>query len=163
MRIDLKSIFDLSGEKKGFQFPLDLSEEEMYGGFPFKEPVLAEGEIENRAGVVRLVFSVKFPLQLCCDRCLTEFSRDFEYSFEHILVRSMQGDNDEYVVIEDGILDLDELIRSDLLLELPAKVLCRPDCKGLCVVCGKNLNFDSCECNKKEIDPRLQILGTLLS
>ena len=126
-------------------------------------PVLAEGEIENRAGVVKLVFSVKFPLHLCCDRCLGEFDRDFEYSFEHILVRRLNTDNDEYVVCEDGVLELDELIRSDLLLELPAKVLCSPDCKGLCPVCGKNRNFDSCECDKKEIDPRLQVLGQLLS
>ena len=57
-------------------------------------------------------------------------------------------------------MDLDELVRADLLLELPTKVLCREDCKGLCPKCGKDLNFGPCDC-KKEIDPRWQALSDL--
>ena len=70
-------------------------------------------------------------------------------------------DNDEFILVEDMKLDLDSLVREDMILALPAKILCRDDCKGLCQYCGKNLNLGSCSC-KKPIDPRLQALADLL-
>ena len=71
-------------------------------------------------------------------------------------------DNDSYVVVKNGLLDIDRELVEDLLLEFPMKLLCKNDCKGICSKCGKNLNNNSCECHtKKEIDPRLAILKTL--
>ena len=137
MKIDLRQLFDIVGERKTFDLSLCFSDEEYNGEYPFQTPVKVSGQIENKAQVVRLVFSVKFVLKL-------------------------NTDNDEYVVCEDSQLDIDELVRADLFLELPTKVLCRENCKGLCGQCGRNLNFDSCECEKKSIDPRLEILGKLL-
>ena len=64
--------------------------------------------------------------------------------------------------IADGVLDLEDTVRTDVLLELPGKVLCSEDCKGLCCQCGKNLNEGSCTCEKKQIDPRLAVLSQLL-
>ena len=72
-------------------------------------------------------------------------------------------DTEEYVVCEEGVLDLTELVRTDFLLELPTKVLCREDCQGLCPQCGKNLNFDSCQCKKQSIDPRWEVLSEMFS
>ena len=60
------------------------------------------------------------------------------------------------------LIDLDELVMSDLLLTLPMKHLCREDCKGLCAQCGKNLNEGDCGCIKKPVDPRLEALRKLL-
>ena len=79
-----------------------------------------------------------------------------------MLVRKLNTDNDEYVVCEDSQLDLDELVRADLFLELPSKVLCTEDCKGLCGQCGRNLNFDSCECEKNQLTRGFEVLGKLL-
>lgn len=59
------------------------------------------------------------------------------------------------------MLDLEELILSDILLELPTKLLCKEDCKGLCPHCGCNLNHQSCDCNKAYHDPRWDVLNTL--
>ncbi len=162
MKIDLRQLFELVGEQKSFDISLDFSNEEYNGGHPFTTPVQVSGQIENKAQVVRLVFSVKFALNLNCDRCMSEFEREYCFSSEYILVRETNTDNDEYVVCEDSKLDIDELVRMNLFLELPNKVLCKEDCKGLCSECGKNLNFDNCECEKKSIDPRLAVLGELL-
>ncbi|MEG2597286.1 MAG: DUF177 domain-containing protein [Oscillospiraceae bacterium] len=162
MKIDLRQLFDIVGERQTLERTLDFSKEEWYGGYPFQTPIQVSGQIENKAGVVRFIFGVKFALQLTCDRCLKVFERTFAYSFEHILVKSLNTDNDEFVVCEDSTLDLMDLIRADLFLELPVKVLCQEDCKGLCGQCGKNLNFDSCECEKQSIDPRLEVLSQLL-
>ena len=167
MILDLKTLFDLVGESREVACDLDLSNESLYGIAPFGRPVRVAGKIENRAGVVKLVFSVKSVLSLQCDRCLKVVERDLDDSFEHILVRELSNEEDEdiydYVICEDGTLDLAELVRTDLMLELPTKVLCKEDCKGLCPKCGKDLNLDSCNCKTKDIDPRWQALSDLFS
>ena len=62
------------------------------------------------------------------------------------MVLSVNRDNDEYIVAQDAQLDVDEVALTDLLLQLPTKLLCREDCKGLCMHCGCNLNTSSCDC-----------------
>ncbi|MEG1778901.1 MAG: DUF177 domain-containing protein, partial [Oscillospiraceae bacterium] len=69
-------------------------------------------------------------------------------------------DNDEYIVLDDGILDLDELATSDIILELPIKNICSKGCKGLCPYCGANLNEKSCNC-KAPSDPVWSKLDSL--
>ena len=64
--------------------------------------------------------------------------------------------------IKNMELDLDELIRTDITLGVPYLFLCKEDCKGVCSGCGKNLNEESCECGKDEIDPRLEPLRKIL-
>lgn len=162
MKLNLRQLFDIVGERKDFRCSFDFSGEELYGGFPFRTPVDCSGEIENRAGVVRLVFCVKFVLSLACDRCLKPFQQEKILNFEHVLVQKLNSANDDYLVCADGVLDLEELVRTDVLLELPTKVLCSEDCRGLCSQCGKNLNEGSCTCEKKQIDPRLAVLSQLL-
>ena len=116
--------------------------------------------------MVKLVFSVKSVLSLQCDRCLKAVERELDKSFEHILVTELSNEDDEeyeYIVCADGTLDLTELVRTDLMLELPTKVLCKEDCRGLCPKCGKDLNLGSCDCKTKDIDPRWQALSDLFS
>ena len=166
MKMDLKQLFDLVGEKQEINCDFDFSNENLYGTAPFTQPLRVTGKIENRADVVRLVFSVKSVLSLRCDRCLKAFEKAIDYSFSHIIVRELSNADDEefdYVVCEDGILDLEELVRADLMLELPTKVLCKEDCKGLCPKCGKDLNLGSCDWKTKDIDPRWQALSDLFS
>ncbi len=68
----------------------------------------------------------------------------------------------EFSVGEDGFLDLDLLVRQLSLLEVPMQPVCQPDCKGLCSMCGQNLNYKQCDCEHDEIDPRLESLRKLL-
>ena len=111
---------------------------------------------------MELHYTAQFTLSLACDRCLTDFTRDYTLPFSEILVSNGDTNDDEYIAAEDGMLDMDALAVSDILLTLPSKQLCRDDCKGLCPMCGMNLNNGVCQCKKKEIDPRLQALGDLL-
>ena len=56
----------------------------------------------------------------------------------------------------DGcILDVDKLISDEIVVALPTKVLCREDCRGLCSVCGQNLNHGTCDCDRHTGDPRM--------
>ena len=67
-----------------------------------------------------------------------------------------------YVVGENGYIDLAPLVRELAMLDMPMQPLCRPDCHGLCMTCGQNLNEKDCDCETEEIDPRLVALRDLL-
>lgn len=162
MILECKQLFDIVGEVKAFEYPMDLSDYELFLTKPFITPVLVKGTAVNRAGIVSLCYTVSFTLALSCDRCLDAFTREFQYSIEQTLVSSLSTDNDEYILVAGNKLDLDELVLFDILLNLPSKLLCSRDCKGLCSVCGANLNQTACLCKTKEIDPRLAVLSDLL-
>ena len=74
-----------------------------------------------------------------------------------------ESDDEDFILVEDMSLDLDELVVSDVVLTLPSKILCSDDCKGLCPQCGKDLNQGSCECTESKGDPRFDVLNQLLT
>ncbi|MGN1113602.1 MAG: YceD family protein [Oscillospiraceae bacterium] len=148
MVLQLKQLFDIEGEVKKLDFSIDANELD-YSDLQHSlvTPIAILGEIENRAGIVELRFNCKFTLHQICDRCLKEFDREYDYSFNHTLIQSGQNPDDEYVVCPDYTLDINQLAISDLLLQLPTKILCRDDCRGLCYVCGQDLNEGECNCS----------------
>lgn len=147
MNISVKQLFNIIGERKDFQCQIPVEELDYLRGFKFSSPVDISGFLFNRAGIVSLEFSVRFTLTVVCDRCLDELDRDYFYEFEHTVVHSLENDNDEYIIAQDDMIDINEIALSDLLLQLPSKMLCCEECKGLCPVCGCNLNKSECECN----------------
>ncbi len=149
MVLQLKQLFDISGDLKLFEYDISLENLKQHKSYPFISPIAINGTLVNRAGVVKLDYSVKFTMKLNCDRCLNEFDREYSYNFHHLLVRSTNHDDDEYIECPDNTLDLDELAISDVLLQLPSKILCSDDCKGLCSKCGINKNTSDCGCPKE--------------
>ena len=140
-----------------------MSETAVDGVKPFVSPVRVDVTAENRAGLVKLSLATSFNFQKPCDRCGTDVNREFHYNFEHYPVTSLSGDqNDDYIETPDYTIDIDELVRDDILLELPSKYLCSNECKGLCPKCGINLNEKTCGCTVKETDPRLEALRKLI-
>lgn len=149
MLLQLKQLFNRNGEKKEFSYNIPLEELGDYKAYgTFVTPVSLEGAVANRAGMVTLNYTAKFTLKNLCDRCLDEFEREYVMDMEHIIVKSVASDDDEYeyVICPDATLELNELAISDLLLQLPTKNLCNENCKGLCSKCGKNLNYGDCVC-----------------
>ncbi len=81
-----------------------------------------------------------------CVRCLEEYSQPLHTIFSELYsFRYRRNPESELFVPEDGQIDLGPLVREYLMLEMPIKSICRPDCKGLCPVCGENLNYTICE------------------
>lgn len=146
MKINLKQIFNIVGEKKDFSYEIAADEFSDIKGFSFGSAVSLNGKFYNRAGVVYLDYSAVCRLFHTCDRCLKEFSKDYDLSFDHIVVPSVSNeDNDDYIVADGESIELNEVALNDILLSLPTKVLCREDCKGLCMVCGCDLNESQCD------------------
>ncbi len=104
-------------------------------------------------GRMELVFAMN------CDRCLKPVRQKVVLSFE----REVYGpdaypedmEDDDQGFMEGYQLDADGLIQNECFMNLPVKVLCRPDCKGLCMRCGKDLNQGECGCDTFVPDPRM--------
>ncbi len=164
MLLDLKDIFVSDGAFKDVSYSLSMGDVVIAGETPFTSPVEIKAHVENKAGIVTLSINTAFTYSTVCDRCLSPLERRFEYDFSHKLIEELEEDfNDDYIEAPDLLLDLDELVSSDILLELPTKFLCKGDCQGLCQKCGHNLNLGDCGCDRAEIDPRLEALKELLN
>lgn len=113
-------------------------------------------------------------LKLDCGRCLLSFSKkirskisaNFSPNPEEVSecheVELSPEDLDTYYY-EDNKIDLRGPVRDCVVLSIPIKLLCKSDCKGLCPVCGGNLNNYQCDCEiEKDIDPRLSVLKNLI-
>ena len=159
MLFELKSVFQNEGEEKQVNYKLDIADIDIDGVFPFRTPIDVTATARNRASLVSLKIRACFGYSRSCDRCSTDFTREMDMLFEHKLAQSLVDDgNDDYIETPDFKLELDEIVISDIILSLPQKNLCRDDCKGLCQSCGQNLNNGECSCDKRQIDPRLEIL-----
>jgi uncharacterized protein len=89
-------------------------------------------------------FEAMAPAQ--CVRCLTDFQQPLRTEFSELFAFSSRTMSEsELILPEDGNMDLGPIVREYLLLEIPISPLCRPDCKGLCTICGEDLNNNSCE------------------
>ena len=162
MIIELESVFNTDGLKIPFDYELSLSGITVSGLTPVTEPVKVSGYVENKAGIVNLKASAALKYEAPCDRCAENVISQFSFPVEHTLVVALEsGDNDDFLEVPNMRLNLDELVEEDVNLALPTKYLCNDDCKGLCPICGKNLNKSQCDC-KAPIDPRMEALLQLL-
>ena len=165
MLIDLKKYFSGEDISQRIDYTMDLSDVEMDGYKTFVSPVQISGEIRAFASSAELRVDVRYAYSMPCNRCLTETRKELHHSISHVLVNKLndEEDFDDYIVVEGEKLDLDELIYSDIILLTPSKYVCKEDCKGLCPVCGQNLNEGDCTCQKQQTDPRLEALRQLLN
>ena len=158
MLIQLEALLGGGIESLPLDYEFDFSKEELGGVFPFTTPVTLKGEIRNTAGIVTIEAKADFSMEVTCDRCAEDIKPQFTVNVEHGLVASLNHeDNDDYILVEDMKLDIEQLTLEDIYLALPGKFLCKEDCEGLCSECGANLNEGSCNC-KKPIDPRWEAL-----
>jgi len=107
-----------------------------------------------------------------CSRCLTQYNQPLELEFSEEFYQTvnvttgarlpMPDDDDVFLIDETHKLDLGDAMRQYALLTLPPAPRCREDCKGLCAICGKNLNDETCDCVPEQGDERLAVLNKLL-
>lgn len=163
MLLDLKPLFAGSRDFLSVEFEMDLSEFEFLGVKPFRSPVAISGKIVSRAGIVQSNLSCKVAYVGVCDRCLKETVKDYSVEINRTIVVSLENEeNDDIAVVPDMQLDLEDFCYPDIVMSLPTKLLCKEDCKGLCPICGKDLNDGDCGCTVREVDPRLAALAELL-
>ena len=130
------------------------------------------GSASRKGEEVRLRGEVRTEVELLCDRCLgpsrTPLAVEFDASFIPQEAEAAKAENVELLSEDLGLsaydgeaVDLDELVREQILLGLPSRRLCKEDCEGLCPKCGADLNAGRCSCEQGEVDPRWSALAGL--
>lgn len=163
MKIDLTEFFSGIAVKKKIDCVVDLSGLSYCGYFPVRNGAEVSGILASKADVVSLDLKINFTFFGVCDRCAEDLKKDFTLYIDRIVVGRLENeqDDEEYIVVPDGVLDIDRLVGEEVSLSFPSKLLCSEDCKGLCPKCGANLNVKKCSC-KADVDPRMAALLQLL-
>ena len=127
------------------------------------------GHFYKTDDMIYLEASIKYAYKEICARCLCGFLNTVESPFKARIVNHFEdmndlGDSEEFSLLQiNDVIDLRDVIKQVIYLFLPMKALCTENCKGLCSVCGANLNIEKCKCNENAIEPRLMELKKLLN
>ena len=130
------------------------------------------GSVSRKGEQVRFRGRISAEVEARCDRCLGPVTVPVVTEFDETYIpaaldatsseaRELQAEDMNSSTYEGEEIDIDELVREQVLLALPARLLCREECKGLCPTCGADLNTQACACEQKEVDPRWAALAAL--
>jgi len=135
-------------------------------------PVQAQLNIKKVGTEVVVSGNILTDVELQCSRCLKDFTSKLSFPFEAIFhpVEQLKEEEKHELNVEEldmgfyskDELDLFDLIKEQIMLNLPMKPLCNELCKGICLQCGADLNTGDCGCSEKEMDTRLVALRKLL-
>lgn len=124
-------------------------------GVPPGSPIELDLRLESVVEGVLVTGTATVDVAGECVRCLTPISDSLEIDIQELFVYpNSEATEDEASRLEGDLIDLEPLLRDDVVLELPFQPLCREDCAGLCVECGANLNTDPEHAHDDPIDPR---------
>lgn len=166
MRIELENLEDGKGTFAHTYQPgeLDLGDERV----TLNQPVEVRGSVRRSGAEVVVSGRLSSHVSVECDRCLKRIdlpiSNDFkvgyvtEQVYESSHAAELTADELDVSVFDGQSIDIDELVKEQILLAVPDRALCRDDCKGICSNCGADLNEGSCSCEQVEIDPRWEAL-----
>jgi uncharacterized protein len=167
MRIEVEN---LTEAWTPFAYKYRAGEVELDESTSLASEAAVEGQVSRKGEQVRLRGRIKAEVEVLCDRCLAATREPLEVEFEASYIpreaAAERGDNVElladdleFAAYEGDAVDVDELVREQILLALPTRLLCREDCRGLCQKCGADLNAGECSCEQGEIDPRWSALA----
>lgn len=169
VRIDVSEVRKRPDVRIRRQFTVEPAELDGTDGVVTVSPLAAEAEVLSTGEGVLVRVRAEGQVTLQCSRCLEEFAApvalaaEQEFRDRAPMARDDEDDQDDSLPFPaDGQIDVSDIVRQVFLLALPMKPLCRPDCRGLCPVCGKNLNEGDCACQAEAVDSRFEKLRDLL-
>jgi uncharacterized protein len=162
MRIELEKLDEHGGKFAQVyevnDLPLDESEVRLV------EPASISGRIRREGKEVELRGHLNAKVEVVCGRCLKPVELPLSTEFKERYVRAvswadeeqhqLQAEDLDLAVFDGEGIELDDLVREELLLSVPVNVLCREDCRGLCPNCGVDRNLTVCQCETDEVDSR---------
>lgn len=157
----------LSEPHQPLQARFDWKEKEVVapgGRFLLKKPFVTEILVTHEGGHdVSISGKGSLTVEVPCDRCLEVVEEEILLDFQKKVTVSKDGgrgveDSEEINYIEGYNFDVEQLICNELLVGWPMKILCSDDCRGICNVCGQNLNKGVCDCESTGLDPRMSVI-----
>jgi uncharacterized protein len=135
-------------------------------------PATVSGRIKRDGSKLKISGSIQAVVEVECDRCLkaielpveTRIALEYVTTEEYDRLHAAElAEEDLSLSVYNGeTIDIDEIVREQVLLAVPTHILCREDCKGLCPTCGQDRNLADCSCEETEIDPRWAELKKLI-
>jgi uncharacterized protein len=142
---------------------LDLADERVR----IPGPIGFKGRLQKLKEEIQFRGELETVLELCCDRCMepVELAKQLSLKVDFVPPARVKAAEQRLTEIEfdkyelDGTtIDLNRIVRDEILLAVPDFILCKPDCRGLCQHCGANKNHSPCSCKENLVDPRWQTL-----
>lgn len=150
------ALFDLEEDFPPFEFGSEM--------ISFLSPVHVQLRVHNTGKLLLAQGIVVTELKAVCGRCLEDFRYPLNLSFEDEWVYAPSATEEQQesaFLFEKDEFMINERILEQIVLALPMKFVCTPNCQGLCQQCGANLNREKCRCVTSEVDPRLAGLAKL--
>ncbi|OGW27725.1 MAG: hypothetical protein A2X59_13005 [Nitrospirae bacterium GWC2_42_7] len=150
---------------------VDLEENFNLEDVSLSSPVEAHLELQRMGQEIIISGIITTVAEVQCSRCLKDFRNNMDipmnvvyHPLKDMLVESheLKGDQMDTGFFSGNEIDLQDILKEQILLNVQMKPLCDENCKGLCPVCGTDLNVGKCSCVQKSIDPRLEVLKNLL-
>ena len=157
MKIDLANVAGVPGAHG--RYPVDETIRPL-DGVEVVGPVTGEITVQNTGLLLMVRGWLRAAVRMNCVRCLAQTQEPLEIAIEEEFasegappdVDTIDRDDPERSAIHDYVLDLSEFARQQVAVNTPMASLCRPDCLGICPVCGCNLNDGPCDCPQPEAD-----------
>ncbi|MCX7746759.1 MAG: DUF177 domain-containing protein [Clostridia bacterium] len=159
MRIDISNIIKIDGASLNIEAgenaeSINLSQE----GFTFVSPILFKGVLLNISGVLKLEGRLETDYCVKCNRCLTEVKQQMDFPVKEEFMDIEKNEDSECYTYNGNFVELDKVLKDNIILNLPIKLLCNEACKGICPGCGSDLNLGDCGCVFESHDPRFEAL-----
>lgn len=172
MKINLYDVLSVSGKEMTVTAQMEERSEAFQGEtlkICGKEPF--DVSLRHvKKDVVAVECDVSVSVLRSCSRCLEDVVCDYDLHIERTMdvtkkeaYTDGETQTDEISYIEDCTLDVDMLVLDELYTILPMSVLCKEDCKGICKVCGTNLNESTCNCDQTVPDPRMAVFSDIFN
>ncbi len=160
MFVDISEILNKKNAKLSFDISEYISTNDYKPNInEFLSPVKVEGTVVNINKEFRLTAKGTVMVLINCDRCLKNIEYTLNFDIDEIYANT--GGCGEIEVFDGSIIDISSAVKKNIIFSLPMKVVCKEDCKGLCPVCGKNLNEGDCSCDTSYINPSFESLRSL--
>ena len=163
MKANIASILKNEGASMKISGTVEIGSFDFMGSsITFTSPVKAEGTILNIGGTIEISVLLTGEYATQCSRCGKNISQEFSSTlFESVEENDFSDADPECLSLSGSTLDFTGAIEACIFNNIPLKFLCSEECKGLCPVCGINLNENECNCDTRVYDPRFAIFRKL--
>ena len=170
MMINLTDVFTSEGKNRRESLQAELDEFSYMGSnyrICEKSPLVMEFSNIGK-GKVRIEGDSKMTFDTNCDRCLKPVEQTLTLRFDREvfapdMMESIPDETDDQDIMDGCQLNVEDLLNSEIVMNWPMKVLCKPDCKGICRQCGRDLNTGTCDCDTFVPDPRMAVIGDIFN
>lgn len=159
MKLNIGSVLRNEGSTLNIDAVIEPGRLEYLGNsFDFQEPLHITGTVRSIGGSIELRGNISGSYAASCDSCGKPVVGELNIPIDETINSETEDFDPECFSLNGTVLDISGLINSLIFENLPMRLLCREDCKGLCSICGCNLNDTVCNCDHTVYDPRLAIL-----